>query len=36
MSFYSLGVNIIRPSENENVIASFEYSEQDFSERSYH
>ena len=28
--FYSLGVNIIRPSENENVIASFEYSEQDF------
>ena len=24
--FYSLGVNIIRPSENENVIASFEYS----------
>ena len=25
--FYSLGVNIIRPSENENVIASFEYSE---------
>jgi len=28
--FYSLGVNIIRPSENENVLASFEYSEQDF------
>ena len=28
--FYSLGVNIIRPSENKNVIASFEYSEQDF------
>ncbi len=28
--FISLGVNIIRPSENENVIASFEYSEQDF------
>ena len=28
--FYSLGVNIIRPLENENVIASFEYSEQDF------
>jgi|TARA_Y100000294_G_scaffold108897_1_gene101027 hypothetical protein len=28
--FYSLGVNIMRPSENENVIASFEYSEQDF------
>ena len=29
--FYSLGVNIIRPLENENVIASFEYSEQDFN-----
>ena len=28
--FYSLGVNIIRPLENENIIASFEYSEQDF------
>ena len=28
--FYSLGVNIIRPLENEIVIASFEYSEQDF------
>jgi len=28
--FYSLGLNIMRPSENENVIASFEYSEQDF------
>ena len=28
--FYSLGVNIFRPLENENVIASFEYSEQDF------
>ena len=28
--FYSLGANIIRPLENENVIASFEYSEQDF------
>ena len=27
---YSLGLNIMRPSENENLIASFEYSEQDF------
>ena len=28
--FYSLGVNVMRPLENKNVIASFEYSEQDF------
>ena len=28
--FYSLGVNIIRPLENENAIVSLEYSEQDF------